>query len=172
MARDVRDLTKPPMRGSRALGIARAGSMGRSMTLFEPLHKAPDPSVLAGFVPCELEDDVARLLLRPMFDDARETLLLTAFDAFGRLIRLERVDGDASGRCVIPARSWRTIVDGSVATLMMAHNHRSDMPWPSDADIDATHDAALFLRTMGIDLVDHLIFVASGHFSFRTAEML
>jgi DNA repair protein RadC len=160
------------MRGSRALGIVRPGRMATAMTLFEPLGKAPDPSALAGFVPCPLEDDVARLLLRPLFDDERETLLLVAFDAFERLVRLERVDGDSSGRCVIPPRSWRTLLDSGIATVIMAHNHPSDTPWPSDADIGATHDAALFLRTMGIDLVDHLIFIAGGHFSFRTAEML
>jgi DNA repair protein RadC len=146
--------------------------MGTGMTLFEPLGKAPDASALAGFVPCALEDDVARLLLRPLFDDDRESLLLVAFDAFERLVRIERVDGDNSGRCVIPPRCWRTLLDSGVATVVMAHNHPSDTPWPSDADIAATHDAAHLLRAMDIDLVDHLIFVGGGHFSFRTAEML
>jgi len=172
MGSNIAGGTKPPMRGSRPLGIAQPERMGTAMTLFEPLGKAPDPSALAGFVPCPLEDDFARLLLRPMFDDERETLLLAAFDAFERLVRLERVDGDSSGRCVIPPRAWRTLLDGGVATVVLAHNHPSGTPWPSDADIGATHDAALFLRTMGIDLVDHLIFVADGHFSFRTAEMM
>ena len=54
----------------------------------------------------------------------------------------------------------------------MAHNHPSGIASPSEADISATQNAALLLRTLGIDLVDHLIFVAGGHFSFRTAEML
>ncbi len=142
------------------------------MTLFESLGKAPDPSALAGFVPCPLEDDVARLLLRPLFDDERESLFLAAFDAFERLVRLARYDGDSAGRCVIPPRAWRTLLDGEVATVVMVHNHPSGAPWPSDADIDATHEAALLLRALGIDLADHLIFVADGHFSFRTAEML
>ena len=160
------------MRGSRALGIALPGCMAAAMTLFEPLGKAPDPSALAGFVPCPLEDEVARLLLRPLFDDKQEILLLVAFDAFERLVRIERVDGNSSGRCVIPPRCWRALLDGRVATVLMAHNHPSGTPWPSDADIAATHDAALFLRAMSSDLVDHLLFVAGGHFSFRTAEMM
>jgi len=146
--------------------------MATVMTLFEPLGKAPDPSAMAGFVPSQLEGDVARLLLRPLFDNDRESLLLAAFDAFERLVQFERVDGSSSSRCVVPPRAWRALLDSSIATVVMAHNHPSDTPWPSDADISATHDAALFLRAMGIDLVDHLIFVAGGHFSFRTAEML
>lgn len=142
------------------------------MTLSEPVGEASDPPALAGFVPHHSEDAVARHLLRPLFDEERETLLLAGFDAFERLVRLECVDGDATGRCVIPTRSWRTLLDGGIATVIMAHNHPSGIALPSDTDIGTTHNAALFLRTLGIDLVDHLIFVADGHFSFRTAEML
>ncbi len=142
------------------------------MTLFEPMGKTPEPSTAAGFVPSQSEDDVARYLLRPLFDDRRETLLLAGFDAFDRLLRLECIDGDATGRCVIPPRSWRALLGGGIRAVVMAHNHPSGVALPSDADISATHNAALFLRTLGIDLIDHLIFVADGHFSFRTAEML
>lgn len=144
---------------------------GFFMSLFAPLDKTPEPA-LTGFVPSELEDEMASLLLRPLFVEEREALLLLGFDAFNRLVRLERIDGDATGRCAIPPRRWRTLVEGGIAAVLMAHNHPSDIALPSDADIAATHAAALFLRTMGIDLVDHLIFVADGHFSFRTAEML
>jgi DNA repair protein RadC len=146
--------------------------MRPDMTLFEPMGKTPEPSTAAGFVPSQSEDDVARYLLRPLFDDRRETLLLAGFDAFDRLLRLECIDGDATGRCVIPPRSWRALLGGGIRAVVMAHNHPSGVALPSDADISATHNAALFLRTLGIDLIDHLIFVADGHFSFRTAEML
>lgn len=160
------------MRGSPTLEITPSRRMGPAMTLFEPAGKAPDPSALAGFVPCQSEDAVARQLLRPLFDDERETLLLAGFDAFERLARFERVDGDGTGRCVIPSHCWRGLLSGRIAAVVIAHNHPSSVARPSDADIRTTHEAAYFLRTMGIELVDHLIFVASGHFSFRTAQML
>jgi DNA repair protein RadC len=146
--------------------------MGPEMTLFDPVGKKPKPSPPAGFVPSRSEDEVARHLLRPLFDDRRETLLLAGFDAFDRLVRFERVEGDATGRCVIPPRSWRALLGGGIMAVVMAHNHPSGVAAPSEADIAATRNAALFLRTLDIDLVDHLIFVADGHFSFRTAEML
>jgi DNA repair protein RadC len=146
--------------------------MGPEMTLLEPVGKTPEASLLAGFVPRLSEDIVARQLLRPLFDDERETLLLAGFDAFERLVRLERAEGDATGRCVILPRCWRALLDGGIAAVVMAHNHPSGTPWPSDADIATTHEAALFLRTMDIELVDHLIFVTDGHFSFRAAQMM
>ena len=91
---------------------------------------------------------------------------------FERLVRLERVGGEDAGRCVIPPRCWRALIGGGVATVIMAHNHPSNIAQPSDADIATTRETALFLRTMGIELVDHLIFVEGGHFSFRSGEML
>lgn len=160
------------MRGSRALGIALPERMATGMTPFEPVGKMPEPSALAEFVPLLCADAVVHQLLRPLFDNDRETLLVVGFDAFDRLVRLERVDGEVSGRCVIPPRRWRALLGGRIATVIVAHNHPSGVAGPSDADIEATHEAARFLRTADIDLVDHLIFVEHRHFSFRTAEML
>jgi len=142
------------------------------MTLFEPVGKTPEPAALAGFVPCRSEDAVVRQLLRPQLDDERETLLLAGFDAFGRLVRFERADGDAARRCIIPPRCWRGLLSNKIRAVVMAHNHPSGAAWPSDAGMRSTQEAALFLRTMGVDLVDHLIFVADGHFSFRRAQLL
>ncbi|WP_293967373.1 JAB domain-containing protein [Sphingopyxis sp.] len=99
-------------------------------------------------------------------------MFLAGFEAFNRLVRLERVGGDSKGRCIIPPRCWRALIGGSVATVMMAHNHPSNIAQPSDADIATTRETVRFLRTIGIELVDHLIFIASGHFSFRSAELL
>ncbi|MBB6424609.1 JAB domain-containing protein [Sphingopyxis sp. JAI128] len=142
------------------------------MTKFEPVGRAPEPPARAGFVPCQFEDPVAAQLLRPLFGDDRETLVLAGFDAFERLVGLIRIDGDRSGRCIIPPQCWRSFIDDRIVTVVMAHNHPSGNPEPSAADTGTTQEAAIFLRTLGVELVDHLIFVAGGHFSFRTAEML
>ncbi|MBJ7438183.1 MAG: hypothetical protein JHD35_04045 [Sphingopyxis sp.] len=46
------------------------------------------------------------------------------------------------------------------------------VPCTAEDDIAATRETVLFQRTPDIELVDHLIFSASGHFGFRSAEML
>ncbi|WP_188236395.1 JAB domain-containing protein [Sphingopyxis sp. LK2115] len=142
------------------------------MTILEPTGTAGSNARRRGFVPCDAEDAVVSHLLRPQFDGDRESLILAAFDAYQRLVRFDRVDGGTARRCIIPPRCWRALLTGSTTGIVMAHNHPSGVAWPSDADIAATRDTAQFLRVAGIDLVDHLIFVADGHFSFRAAEML
>lgn len=146
--------------------------MNRAMTLLAPIDPAAPNSQRLGFVPCETEDEVARYLLRPYFVADREMLLLAGFDAFDRLVRLECAGGDSASRCIISPRCWRGLFGSGVAAVIMAHNHPSGDARPSAADTRATQDTALFLRTMDVELVDHLIFVADGHFSFRGAELL
>ncbi|WP_374524993.1 JAB domain-containing protein [Sphingopyxis sp.] len=142
------------------------------MTLHEPIDKRPQPGAVAGFVPRDSEDTLARHLLRPMFFADREIVLLAGFDAYARLVGLESAIGDATGRCIITPQCWHRLLGRRVATVLMAHNHPSGIARPSDADARCTREASQFLRLIGIDLTDHLIFIESGHFSFRGAGLL
>lgn len=146
--------------------------MVTEMTLHEPVGQRLDPLAPPGFVARQSEDGIACELLRPNFPPDREMLLLAGFDGYERLVRLEQADGDRSGRCIIYPQSWRSLLCSGVVRVLMAHNHPSGIARPSDADRRCTQEAALFLRTLDVELVDHLIFVESGHFSFRRAELM
>lgn len=146
--------------------------MSTVMTLFEPIDKLPQSTVAAGFVSREHEDELARHLLRPLLLADREVAILAGFDAYARLARFENSVGDATGRCIITPQCWGRLLDGRVATVVMAHNHPSGIARPSAADLQCTREAAQFLRLIGIELADHLIFIESGHFSFRNARLI
>jgi DNA repair protein RadC len=142
------------------------------MTRFEPIGTLPSSAEAAGFVPRDAEDAIARHLLRPLLRADREIMLLAGFDAYARLVGLECAEGDATGRCVITPQCWNRLLRRGVANVLMAHNHPSGIARPSSADRACTYEAGQFLRLVGIDLSDHLIFVESGHFSFRHAQLI
>lgn len=146
--------------------------MTHAMILLEPIDKLPRAAGAAGFVSRDAEDAIARHLLRPMLFADREIALLAGFDVYGRLAGLESAAGDTTGRCVITPSCWNRLLGQRVATVLMAHNHPSGIARPSDADLRCTQEAGQFLRLLGIDLSDHLIFVESGHFSFRGAGLI
>lgn len=135
----------------------------------DPRSGAPD---YTGFTPREEEDEVARQLLRPCFASDGERLLLLGFDAFERLTGLECIDNGARSHCCIAPAHWRRLIERPTAYVLLAHNHPSGMARPSRADIACTRDAANFLAAAGLDLIDHLIFTADGHFSFRRAGLI
>ena len=143
-----------------------------TMPLSQPIATLPQSAVAAGFVSREAEAALARQLLRPLFPSDHEIMLLAGFDAYERLVGFECAEGDATGRCVITPQCWSRLLGRHVATIIMAHNHPSGIAKPSEADLACTREAGQFLRLIGIDLSDHLIFVESGHFSFRNAQLI
>jgi len=57
--------------------------------------------------------------------------------------------------------------------LIVAHNHPSGNPNPSEADLAATKELAATAGSLGIQLHDHLIFGAGGDCrSFRALGLL
>lgn len=59
------------------------------------------------------------------------------------------------------------------ASIVVAHNHPSGDPSPSNADIEVTHRLVDACRTVGVDLLDHLILTAGGAWtSLREAGLM
>jgi len=142
------------------------------MTRYETIEAPGAQPASPGFVPRDDEEELPRLLLRPCFPVDSEILLIAGFDAFDRLLCLERAESDRAGRCIVPPQVWRAALDAKPAQIVMAHNHPSGIARPSDADLAATRESARFLTLLGVTLSDHMIFTADGHFSFWRAGLL
>ena len=142
------------------------------MTRYETIEAPGAQPASPGFVPRDDEEELPRLLLRPCFPVDGEILLIAGFDAFDRLLCLERAESDRAGRCIVPPPVWRAALETKPAQIVMAHNHPSGIARPSDADLATTRESARFLALLGITLSDHMIFTADGHFSFWRAGLL
>lgn len=133
---------------------------------------APPRASTTGFVPRRLENLIAQQLLRPCFLRHREMLLLAGFDARNRLIGMEIAPG-ASDRCHdVSPQWWRAAARCGVVHAVMAHNHPSNIAQPSAADRRWTGEVTRILANFGVELSDHLIFTARGHYSFQRAGLL
>ncbi|QNO26625.1 DNA repair protein RadC [Sphingopyxis sp. OPL5] len=142
------------------------------MTRYETIEAPGAQPASPGFVPRDDEEELPRLLLRPCFPVDGEILLIAGFDAFDRLLCLERAESDRAGRCIVPPPVWRAALETKPAQIVMAHNHPSGIARPSDADLAATRESTRFLALLGVTLSDHMIFTADGHFSFWRAGLL
>lgn len=100
-------------------------------------------------------------------------MLCAGFDRFGRLVAWSEVASIRRASFTVTAANWRTLIAHlDLDHMMIAHNRTSGITQPSRADTAFTREAAQFLRAMRIDLVDHLLFAADGHFSFARAGLL
>lgn len=67
---------------------------------------------------------------------------------------------------VYPREVVKRTLDLGATSIILAHNHPSGDPRPSEADKRITRDISMALATMGIDVIDHVVIGGSRHFSF------
>ena len=113
-------------------------------------------------------------LLRPYFFGARnETLCLLCLDGKRKVLGIRRL-GEGNVNAV--AITTRLIAEAALAlnasAVVLAHNHVSGIAFPSEDDIATTNSLAPLLARMGVELVDHLIFVDDDMVSLRDSRFL
>lgn len=75
-----------------------------------------------------------------------------------RLVRVERVsDGTLDSVMVHPREVFRCAISGGASAIILAHNHPSGDPTPSEADIRITRDLIRAGQLLKIDVLDHII---------------
>jgi DNA repair protein RadC len=103
---------------------------------------------------------------------ARESLWVAHVDDRVRCIHVSCHQGDESG-AEFPLR--QIIADAAVhgsAGIVLAHNHPSGDPTPSDSDRRATRRLAAAAEALDCAVLDHLVFAGEQCASFRKLGLL
>src|SRR3954470_13827545 len=113
-------------------------------------------------------EDAARLLA-PWFDSADvERVVVVHLDAGQRPLAVTLEAIGAVEDVDLPVRAIAaSALKAGAAAVVVAHNHPSGNPEPSEADIEHTRRLAEALAAMDVRLVDHLVFAGAEVLSFR-----
>ncbi len=105
-------------------------------------------------------------------DPARESLWVAHLDDQARCLHVSRHDGDESGaEFPLKAIISDAALHGS-AGIVLAHNHPSGDPTPSDSDCRATRRLASAAEALDCTVLDHLVFAGNDCTSFRRMGLL
>jgi len=103
----------------------------------------------------------------------QEYLICLSLDGAGRVIRRRTVTiGLLDMSLAHPREVFAGPIKDHAASVIIAHNHPSGDPSPSDEDIKTTQQMVASGQILGVRLLDHIIVAAEGHFSFRRSGML
>lgn len=113
-------------------------------------------------------------VLRPKFIGATaEKVAIALSDAKDHLISCDVITQGSLTATDMPIRK---IVDLALRMnarfVYLAHNHPSELCAPSKPDLDATYKISETLHSVGVMLVDHIIFTSTEHFSIRSQKHL
>lgn len=98
----------------------------------------------------------------------REELLMLCLNKYGKLHGWYPVSIGGCDSTIADIRIISTVaVCSAAAKVILAHNHPAGTLEPSIADLKTTAHVKIGLQTLGIELVDHIIITATGHFSLK-----
>ena len=119
----------------------------------EPPGTVRSPADVAA-VPCECV---------PPSSAETEQFVLAVLDTQNAIIRTESLYvGYVAGSPVRVSEVFRTAVRLNATSIVVAHNHPSGDPTPSDADIEITRELARAGRILDIGVLDHVVLGSDG----------
>jgi len=122
---------------------------------------------------CERPDQVAEywrmhIQTHPYFNPECECLVALHLNTRRRVKGHHLVAiGTMDTLLVHPREVFRPAIVISAAAIIMAHNHPSGDPTPSDADIKVTRDLIRAGQLLKIEVLDHLVIGHIAHQSLR-----
>lgn len=111
---------------------------------------------------------VAELVRQKMGRFKREHYFLISLDARNRFIGIDKVsEGVLDASLVHPRETFEMAIRRHAAKIVVAHNHPSGDPTPSDDDVIVTKRLNTAGKVLGIALVDHVVVADGSFYSFK-----
>lgn len=112
--------------------------------------------------------DVAGLLMMRMRDLDREYFKALILNIKNEVLKIVDISvGSLNSSIVHPRELYKSAIRASGARLIIAHNHPSGDPTPSEEDIKLTKRLAEAGNILGIELLDHIIFGDGRFYSLK-----
>ncbi len=116
---------------------------------------------------------IAQNLIYELQDFQQEHLVCLYLNTKNEVIKQETVfKGSLNQSVAHPREIFRSAVKCSAARLILAHNHPSGNPTPSESDIHFTQRMQECGKMMGIEVLDHIIIGEQVYISMREEKFL
>lgn len=158
-------LAPADLMGARGMGPAKVARLQAALELARRLWTeamGPRPQVRNA-------QDLATLLMHRLRYLDREHFLVVMLDARNQVLGMETVSvGDLTSTLAHPREVFKACIRQSAAAVILAHNHPSGDPKPSQDDYQVTRRLVEAGRVLGIEVLDHVILGDNCYVSLRT----
>lgn len=102
--------------------------------------------------------DAARLVMHEISDLKKEQFIGIYLDSRNKILRKETIFiGSLNATVIHPREVFHIAIAESAAKIILAHNHPSGEPTPSEEDIKITKQLINAGKILGIELIEHII---------------
>ncbi|TMQ59741.1 MAG: DNA repair protein RadC [Candidatus Eisenbacteria bacterium] len=151
----------------RGMGKARAAQLLAAAELGRRLWPDGDPA------PLVRGPETVFDLTRDIRTANREHFVGFYLNSRNQVLRREIISiGSLNASIVHPREVYQPAIAVSAASLILAHNHPSGDPTPSEEDLAITRRLVEAGRILGIDILDHVVVARDAYASFKERKLL
>jgi len=111
--------------------------------------------------------------LQEMRTAKKEHFVALYLNSRNQLIHKETISiGTLNSGLVHPREVFKPAIDCLVSSIIVAHNHPSGSPVPSEKDIELTKRLVDSGKILGIEIIDHVIIAVKDSFSFKEKNLI
>ncbi len=112
-------------------------------------------------------------LLHEYSTEDREHFIMVSLDGASKVINTRVIHiGTINQSLVHPREVFRPAIQDNAVGIIIAHNHPSGTLEASRADVQITNRLKEVGKLVGIELLDHVILVEGGYYSFNEEGLL
>jgi len=111
--------------------------------------------------------------LRDLRNHKKEHFVIFYLDSRNQEIKREIISiGSLNANLVHPREVFEPAVRNLTAQIILAHNHPSGDPTPSEDDLEITKRLVEAGKILGIEVIDHIIVAKDNFFSFKEKDLI
>ena len=146
---------------AKAATVLAALEIGRRIASAKPVEK----------IHLSCPQDVAEFLMPRLRYAVKEQFIVILLNGKNKVVGTEIIsEGSLSSSVVHPREVYASALLHHAAAIMVAHNHPSGDPKPSDEDREITSLLSQSGKVLGIPLVDHIVIGDGTYYSFLENE--
>lgn len=153
----------------KGIGLAKAAQI---KACFE-LGKRQELELEIEDIDIKNPQSVVKALQAKIKDKAKEHFKLILLNTRNKIIGISTVSiGTLDSSLVYPREVFKEAIAHNAYSVILAHNHPSGDPEPSEDDITITSRLIEAGKILGIEVTDHVIISKNGFFSFKEKGLI
>jgi DNA repair protein RadC len=106
-------------------------------------------------------------------DKAKEHFKLILLNARNKILGISTISiGSLNASIVHPREVFKDAIVHNAYSVVLAHNHPSGDPEPSEDDLTITRRLVEAGKILGVEVIDHIIISKNGFFSFKDKGLM
>ncbi len=152
-------------------GIGADNAFG--IKLFQAIAERYAKEKIPKKIPLNSPQAVADYLRKKIGREKKEHFYILALDSRNNLAKMNNVSiGTLDASLVHPREVFKEAIQASAAQVIIAHNHPSGDPEPSEGDLVITKRLVEAGKILEIAVVDHIIVTDTNFLSFKERKLL